>query len=258
MIDLAPWTAEALELRLSRLERTVAARLEQFGRSPNVMTYEGTLLDRLCYALVRRVWSADRFEVICSVRPCMLPQLVDEVRTFARRHDYPIADFQGDCSARYPWLAHEPRSCENISVMIDRRLRSTGGLLISSGLLNADNRADFEETNHRYSDLYVFESAELARHRDGSDGRDWATLFALHGFTPAELIAGYLRFVSRDLTRRHIPICYLDCYNEQAQRQMMDLLDPFVPHVTALLDRAAAAAPPRPRMTSGAWLLSAR
>jgi hypothetical protein len=252
-MDVAAVTADELEQRMDRLERIVAARLERFARPVNLMTYEGTLLDRLCYTLVRRVWSADRFEVICSVRPCMLPQLVKEVREFARIHGYPIVDFQGDCSARYPWLAGEPRSCENISTAIDRRLRSSNGLLLSAALLNADNLADFVETNHSYSDLYVFDTPELARHRDPSNGRDWAMLFALQGFSGHDLIAAYLHFVSQDLAQRHFPTCYLDCYNEQAQRRMSTLIETVIPHVLGLLQRRPPRAA-RPRNNSGAWL----
>lgn len=237
MNDLAAWDARALEERLGRLERTVEARLRRFARPTNLMTYEGTALDRLTYALVRRVWEPGRFEVICSVRPCMLPQLVEDVRAFAGEHGYPVADFKGDCSARFPWLSAEPRSCENVSRMISERLTCTGGLLISSALLNAENAADFEETNRSLSGMYVLDAPELARHADPSNGRDWRTLFLLRGFTTEEVMAGYLKWVAPDLGRRHFPLCYLDCYNERAQRRMIEALETFVPHTLDLLGR---------------------
>jgi hypothetical protein len=85
--------------------------------------------------------------------------------------------------------------------------------------------------NRERSDLYVFESVELARHRDEANGRDWRTLFVLHGFELSDLIAAYLTFVSREIGPRHLPLCYLDCYHEQAQRRMIDLLPQIVPRM---------------------------
>jgi hypothetical protein len=73
--------------------------------------------------------------------------LVAEVREFAASHNYPLADFQGDCSARHPWEHAIPRACENISQYIFNYLRGTHGLLLSSALLNSSTRPGFKETN---------------------------------------------------------------------------------------------------------------
>ncbi len=216
---------------MTSFESIVAERLGRFRRGVNVLSYEGTLGDRICYQMARRTWRREDFTVICSVRPCMLPELVTEVRAFARENVFALADFQGDCSARYRWL-EQPRSCENVSALIRERLAFSEGLFVSSALLNSVNDAAFQEVNRERSDLYLFESPELARFRHPTDGRDWRTLFLLQGFGAADLIAAYLTFVSSDLTRRHFPVCYLNCYHEETQRRMIELLPQLVPELT--------------------------
>jgi hypothetical protein len=216
---------------MASFEAIVVDRLRRFKRGVNLLSYEGTVSDRICYEMALRAWPRSDFDVICSVRPCMLPELVAEVRAFARANDFVLAGYDGDCSARYPWLAAEPRSCENVSAMIRQRLQFANGLLVSSGIINSVNEGAFQEVNRERSDLYVFESVELARHRDEANGRDWRTLFVLHGFELSDLIAAYLTFVSREIGLRHLPLCYLDCYHEQAQRRMIDLLPQIVPQM---------------------------
>ena len=157
----------------------------------------------------------------------MHPELADEVRAFASGNGHPIADFKGDCSARYPWLT-APRSCENVSAMIEARLRFSQGLLVSSALLNVENIGEFAAVNREYGGLYEFESLELARYRNAASGRDWKTLFVLHGFQITDVIPAYLALVSSDLQCRHVPVCYLDCYNERVQRRMIEMLPRFL------------------------------
>lgn len=210
---------------LGLFERTVARRLARFWRPVTLFTYEGTMLDRLALRLLERCRAPGDYSVVCSVRPCMLPALIHEVRSFASRHGYEVVGFDGDCPARFPWEKEAPRSCEAIGREIYRRLRSTRGLLVSSAPLNQDTYDGFAEVNTEHDGgLYLFESPEIARRRQRGDGRDWRTLFLFQGFTADDLFLAYLRYLSTDLELHHLPLCYQDCYHEQEQRRLIELL----------------------------------
>lgn len=210
---------------LGLFERTVARRLARFWRPVTLFTYEGTMLDRLALRFLERCRAPGDYSVVCSVRPCMQPALIQEVRSFASLHGYEVVGFDGDCPARFPWEKEAPRSCEAIGREIYRRLRSTRGLLVSSGPLNQDTFDGFAEVNTEHDGgLYVFESQEIARRRHPGEGKDWRTLFLFQGFTADDLFLASLRYLSSDLQPHHLPLCYQDCYHEQEQRRLIELL----------------------------------
>ena len=230
----APSLSQVARL-LNRVRDLIIQRLERYRRSVVLLTYEGTVLDRLAHHWVCGVWREQDYRVICSVRPCMHPNLIAEVEAFATRYSYPLIGFENDCSARYPWKRAEPRSCENVSQYIFDTLKGTEGLLLSSALLNRNTGSGFEETNTDYAGLYTFERAELARYRTPTPERNWYTLFLFEGLQPVDVVWAYLCFVSPDLERYHIPLCYLDCYNEQEQRKIIELVETNKEHMLGVI-----------------------
>lgn len=209
---------------LINVRKIATERLRKYKRVVNLLTYEGTILDRLAFHFVNTTWNVDEYRVICSIRPCMHPDLIAEVTYFAAYHGYQLVGFQGDCSARRPWETSVPRSCENISKHIMEHLKGSHGLLISSALLNSETASGFTSINSMYSGLFKLESHELARYQDVSDGKNWATLFLFESLTPLDVVTSYSYFVSTDLQLYHIPLCYLDCYNEKEQLRIIELV----------------------------------
>jgi hypothetical protein len=218
-----PEVREHLRVFLSAFAERTERRLARFHRSVNLVTYEGTPLDRLVLHFVQSCWRPEEYRLICSVRPCMDPSLIAEIREFAARRGCPLVDFQGDCPARHPW-ENAPRSCENVTRHIYDHLQGTAGLLVSSALLNSETGTGFQQTNELYSGLYEFDTPELARYRHPSADRNWNTLFLFEGCHPQDVLPAFFHFVAEDLEPHHIPVCYLDCYNEQEQRKLIELV----------------------------------
>ena len=213
--ELARW--------LAAFEEVIARRLLRFRRRANLVTYEGSMLDRLALHFVERCWRPKLYSLVCSVRPCMLPALVDEVERFAASRRLPLVGFESDCPARHPWETGT-RTCENIGQYIYRSLRGTDGLLVTSALTNADTGGRFSVINESYSELYVFRSPELADHRQPGPNHTWSTLFLFEGYWPTDVLLAYLYFVKDALEVHHLPVCYLDCYNERQQRKLIALV----------------------------------
>lgn len=200
-------------------------RLESHQRECNLVTYEGTLLDRLCLHFVSQVWPTDSYRVVCSVRPCMHPLLQAEVRSYAARHGYFFLDYVGDCEVDSERGQFVSVQCNNISMAVTSRLKGTRGLLVLSALLNGWSRRNFLAINSELQS-YTLTSKSLHLLEPGSGTiADWQTLFLFEGLSPIEILATYLWSVSCDLELHHIPLCYLSCYNEEQQVLFRNKLD---------------------------------
>lgn len=210
--------------RIKKLQAIVIQRLKLHKKKINLITYEGTIVDQLAYHFVSEVWNSNEYGIICSVRPCMNRQLISEVTSFASNNQYTLAGFEGDCSARYPWKKDVPRACENVSHHIYAYLKGSAGLFLSSGVFNSTTSSGFNKTNQEYQWLYTFEGDGLTSFTEKSDDRNWMTLFLFADFSLEDILITYLLFVSRELRDYHIPICYLNCYNESEQRKLVQLI----------------------------------
>lgn len=213
------------QIMLNRFCEIVERRLNTYKKKINLLTYEGTILDQLAYYFISKYWDLKTYEIICSTRPCMHPRLVKEVTDFALKHKLIIASFKGDCSARYPWLKDVPRSCENIGEIIYQKLSYTNGLLLSSGMINSKTQSGFNQTNKDFGSLYAFQEDGFATYQKTSDDRSWNILFLFLGFSPEEIVMAYHHFINKKMDPAHVPICYLECYNENEQRKLLRLIN---------------------------------
>lgn len=217
-------TKREFERMSSEVSAVVKRRLRNHRRRSNLLTYEGTILDRLCFHFVSEAWPGGSYSVLCSVRPCMHPLLQSEVRDFAARNGHALVGYSGDCEVDHRGHRFLSVRCDNVAEAITERLRGTDGLLVLSGLLNGGARRNFQAINTE-SRSFRHESVPLPLLEPGpGTSADWKTLFLFEGFYPLQILATYLWLVSHDLEVHHIPLCYLTCYNEEQQVVLRDHL----------------------------------
>lgn len=189
-------------------------RLRKEIRKRNVLTYDGTLLDRLALSYVRRIWKPAQYELVCAVRPCMHGQLQGEVADFALRHRCPLAGFNGDCIVDKERGVFRTVRCGNITPLIQEAFSGSGGLLISTAVLSDWSKTMMVQVNETRQSYRFVNGLALARPGCRSMA-EWETLFLFEGLEPLDLVAAYVSDVQPVIQQYWIPRCYLCCFNER-------------------------------------------
>lgn len=207
------------------VEAVAMHRLRTNSKSHSLITFEGTVLDRLCLHFVRQAWQEQDYSIICSIRPCMDMKLQQEVRQFAEQHSYPFVGYEGDCEVDQHEKKFVTICCDNISAVIRSRLQGRNGQLVLSGLLNGWSQSYFQAINAETESFSAESSSQYVLNPGPKSNVDWQTLFIFEGFFPIDILAAYFCLVSLDLELHHIPTCYLSCHNEVQQETLRARLD---------------------------------
>lgn len=207
------------------VEAVALHRLWMHRKPHSLITFEGTVLDRLCLHFVRQVWQEQDYTIVCSIRPCMDTRLQQEVRQFAEQHGHPFVGYEGDCEIDQPTKRFVTIRCNNISEVIRSYLQGRNGQLVLSGLLNGWSQSYFQAINAEAESFIATGNSFHVLNPGPKSEADWQTLFVFEGFYPIDVLAAYFCKVSLDLELHHIPTCYLSCHNEEQQKTMRDRLE---------------------------------
>lgn len=218
----------------SLVENIVMQRLNEI-QEPILLTYEGTLLDRLALYFVNKKWPDKNYSLICSIRPCMDKKLIEEVTLFAQMQHVILCTFSKNCEIDKKTGIFLLTMCQNISGYIYNWIEKNQGTQIISALLPDYNLPLFFQLNEKMKAGYITKEKEHFVFSNVLSNSKQVFLFK--GLFPLDMVLSYFYFVSFDLDLSHIPLCYLCCYNEQEQKQMRKILITYKEHFVKQINK---------------------
>jgi hypothetical protein len=215
------YTDDELVEIVRRMQLIVADRLREQKRDINLLTYDGSLLDRLAYALVCRTWQPNEYEVVCALRPCMSDRLRSEICEFANENKYVCVGYTTDCKVDFRELRFIEHQCGNVGAIIETRLAGTGGLHITGALIPRTARGDYEYFAKYYQSERSREAYLLPRDKT----QTWSTLLLFEGFDATDAFITALALLPDEIGLHHIPSCYLPCFYEFEQHKLRTFVE---------------------------------
>lgn len=210
--------------RASALVERLSDRLKRYRTRRIVISYDGSVQDKLLFELLHRnrgTFEGVRIEIVCGTRPCMDEALKAEVQAFARSGGFEIADVAGGCAVRPGSYAIESHRCGDIGRALARR-QEEGGLHIVASITHSLHAAERRRAIARAPGTTLIED-------DGDGPLAWRSgaityLLFFHGLYPADLFQLYAHLFGHVPAEHEVPVCFAPCYYEIEKMKLLRLI----------------------------------
>lgn len=210
--------------RILALLKRLSDRLQRYGARRIVISYDGSVQDKLLFELLQRnraTLGSASIKVICSTRPCMDEAPAAEVRAFARSGGFEIVDIAGRCAVAPGSYAIESHQCGDIGPALARRY-ADGGLHVVASITHSLHAAERRRAIAQTPGITMIED-------DGDGPVAWRSgaityLLLFHGLYPADFFQLYAHVFGHAPAEHQVPVCFAPCYYEIEKMKLLRLI----------------------------------
>jgi hypothetical protein len=197
---------------------TLHTRVEKHRGPMNLVSYDGSLFDRIVHRVVTERLDRARYKVICAIRPCMDPLLRADVAGFARANGIDLVGYRGDCEVDKRTETIADAKCCNVQPRLQASYDRDGTVFFSAGPSRDKDLRNIAAAGARHGSRaieYDSETGVVIWSPNLPEMENYKTVLLLHGLSPEEIIACYQEIFGQQPEAWRIAQCYVSCYFEK-------------------------------------------